>query len=236
VSGAAFSGFPGIARATAIPNVFFSTVLPRLEAPGDLLAFLWVARLVQEQRAEARYVTPAEVWAAEGASESFAQMAGGRPALERGLLRCVEVGALLSVRLVGEGSAQPVYFVNNPSSRRALARARAGELQLRPGTAVEAIETESRPGIFRLYEENIGTITPLVAERLLAAAEDFPYEMIEAAFREAAELNRRNWRYVERILQNWAQEGRPHETSRRDSSPGADRRDFHGGPAVARYR
>jgi len=56
-----FNGFPGMAKATAIPNLFFATVLPNLRAPGDLLAFLWVARVVQEQRGEAVFATADQV-------------------------------------------------------------------------------------------------------------------------------------------------------------------------------
>ena len=62
----AFGGFPGIARGTVIPNVFFTAVLPRFTAPGDLLAFLWLSRAVQEQRGEVRFVTAAQLWRFEG--------------------------------------------------------------------------------------------------------------------------------------------------------------------------
>jgi len=55
--GEPFGGFPGVARATAIPNLFFATVLPDMTAPGELLAFLWVARLVQEQKGTVRFVS-----------------------------------------------------------------------------------------------------------------------------------------------------------------------------------
>ncbi|MFN0146868.1 MAG: DnaD domain-containing protein [Dehalococcoidia bacterium] len=203
-----FSGFPAVARATTVPNIFFSVVLPRLRASGDLLAFLWASRLVQEQRGEVRFVTAGQIWEQDGAAEAFHEFGGGREGLDGGLRRCVEVGALLGVEVVGRDGEETVYLVNNPGSRRAVARARGGELELRPETVVRAIAVESRPGIFRLYEENVGTITPIVGERLIAAADEYPWEWIEDAFREAAELNKRNWRYVERILQNWAQEGR----------------------------
>ena len=204
----AFPGFPAVARATAIPNIFFTVVLPRLRAAGDLLAFLWTARLTQEQRGDVRFVTADQIWAQDGVAEAFYEFGGGREGMDGGLRRCVEIGALLGVEVVGRDGEETVYFINNPGSRRAVARARGGELELRPETVVRAIALEARPGIFRLYEENVGTITPIVGERLIAAADEYPWEWIEDAFREAAELNRRNWRYVERILQNWAQEGR----------------------------
>ena len=35
-----------------------------MREPGDLLAFLWVARLVQDQQGDARFVTADQIWAA----------------------------------------------------------------------------------------------------------------------------------------------------------------------------
>ncbi|MFN0093878.1 MAG: DnaD domain-containing protein [Dehalococcoidia bacterium] len=208
-----FQGFPGIAKATAIPNLFFSAVLPRLRAADDLLAFLWAAKCVQEQRGGPGAVTAAQIWAEPGAPDAFETMGTGRPGLDAGLRGCVSVGALLALRLIGEGPPEDVFFVNNPPARRAIARIRAGELEVRPGVIAEALPMEARPGIFRLYEENIGTITPIIGERLLAAADEYSWAWIEAAFREAAELNKRNWRYIERMLQRWDAEGRSHETA-----------------------
>ena len=216
MSDATFEGFPGIGKATAIPNTFFSAVLPAMREPGDLLAFLWVARLVQEQQDEARFVTAEQVWALPDAASTFEALAGGRESLERGLPACVELGALLALDLAGGGSEETVYFVNNPTSRRAVARARGGDLELRPGAIAYEPQPTRRPNIFHLYEEHVGTITPLVAERLLVAAEQYPQQLIESAFREAAERNVRNWRYIERILQRWSEGNQEHETSGRD--------------------
>jgi DnaD/phage-associated family protein len=232
-----FAGFPGITRATAIPNVFFVAVLPRMRAPEELLAFLWVARLVQEQRNDALHITAAEVWANEPAMASFAAMGNGRDGLKRGLAACVELGALLALRLAGEGGEETVFFVNNPGSRRTVARARAGDLVLRPGAVALDVPVETRPGVFRMYEEHIGTITPFAGERLMEAVETYPAAWIEEAFRTAAEMNVRNWRYVERILQRWLQEGRADEEPGRDSLEEQKRR-YLGGKLghLARYR
>ncbi len=64
-----------------------------------------------------------------------------------------------------------------------------------------------RPTIFALYEQNIGLLTPLLAEKLQDAEGRYPLEWIEAAFEEAVSNNKRNWRYIERILERWAVEG-----------------------------
>jgi DnaD/phage-associated family protein len=220
-----FSGFPGIGKATAIPNLFFSAVLPRLEAPGALLAFLWVYRLAQEQRADQRCVSAEDVWSQPAARASFEAIGGGRDGLDSGLRSCLELRALLGLRVRGAGVDEALYFPNDPSSRRTIARARAGEISLRPETVAAPVEAvEQRPGIFRLYEEHIGTITPMVGERLIEAEDVYPAGWIEDAFREAAELNARNWRYIEKILRNWAEEGRPNETPGRDSLEDRKRR------------
>ncbi len=234
---AGFAGFPGVSKATAIPNVFFATVLPEMRSPAALLAFLWVARIVQEQKGESRFVTEDQVWACGGAAASFEAIGGGRRGLGEGLSQCAALGALLPLRLSGPGGEETVYFVNNPGSQRAVGRARAGELRLKPETVAVAVVSESRPGIFRMYEENIGTITPMVGERLLHAAETYPAEWVEEAFREAAELNKRSWRYVERILQKWAEEGRGNEGPEGDSFEDRKRR-YLGGQLghVVRYR
>lgn len=72
-----------------------------------------------------------------------------------------------------------------------------------------------RPTVFRLYEQNIGPLTPLIAERLIRAVESYPVDWIESAIGEAVTYNRRNWRYIARILENWATDGLPTSTGNR---------------------
>ena len=73
-----------------------------------------------------------------------------------------------------------------------------------------------RPGIYALYEQNIGLLSPLIADRLADALLRYPEIWIAEAIGEAVAYNRRSWRYIERILENWATEGRSDETHRRD--------------------
>ncbi len=65
-----------------------------------------------------------------------------------------------------------------------------------------------RPNIFVLYEQNIGLLSPLIADQLRDAADHYPQEWIEAAFREAIQYNKRNWKYISAILRRWETEGR----------------------------
>ena len=71
-----------------------------------------------------------------------------------------------------------------------------------------------KPTVFRLYEQNIGPLTPMIADRLINALETYPPEWIEAALEEAVAYNRRNWKYIARILENWTAEGPTVRTGR----------------------
>ncbi len=72
------------------------------------------------------------------------------------------------------------------------------------------IFTPEQPDIFTLYEENIGPLTPLLAEELQEAERSYPWPWIQEAFKEAVSLNRRNGRYSARILERWDTEGKDH--------------------------
>jgi DnaD/phage-associated family protein len=116
------------------------------------------------------------------------------------------------------GDSDVLFAPNMPANRRALERL-ASE-----GVSVEEplppAEGEPAPNIYTLYEQNIGGITPLIAEDLRDAEQRYPPEWVREAFREAAELNKRNWRYIRRILERWEIEGPNYETDGRD--PEAD--------------
>jgi DNA replication protein len=60
-----------------------------------------------------------------------------------------------------------------------------------------------QPNIFKLYEDNIGPITPLIKDKLLDAEEDYPQSWIQRAFEIAVEHNARNWSYIHAILERW---------------------------------
>ncbi len=61
--------------------------------------------------------------------------------------------------------------------------------------------------ICTLYEQNIGMLTPMIAERLKEIASDSPDGWFAMAVQEAVDYNKRNLRYIERILETWKVHG-----------------------------
>lgn len=72
--------------------------------------------------------------------------------------------------------------------------------------AVAAID-ENMAKISHLYEDNIGRLTPLIAERLKDIVGEYPSGWFEEALKEAVELEHRNLKYIEKILERWQTEG-----------------------------
>jgi len=75
--------------------------------------------------------------------------------------------------------------------------------------------------ISKLYEENCGIITPILAEKFKDFVENYhgPVEWIDLAFAEAVEYKNRRWDYVEAILYSWQEKGGPHADRRERGQP-----------------
>ena len=61
--------------------------------------------------------------------------------------------------------------------------------------------------ISTLFEENIGRLTPTIAERLKDIVKEYPAGWFEEALKDAVGLEHRNLKYIEAILERWKKEG-----------------------------
>lgn len=222
-----FIGFgPGKQPYTPLPNLFFSELLPDIDDLAELKVTLYVFWLLAQKKREQPCVGEAEL-ASDGRLVDGLSSAGlsGEAALRSALERAVARGTLLHVTS-GEGPAERhFYFVNSEKGRQSMQELVSGKWT--PADQGEPLHLQSqRPNIFVLYEQNIGPLTPLLAEQLMDAESTYPSTWIEDAFREAVELNKRSWRYVQRILERWSAEGRSDETTRRSDDGSAGRRRF----------
>jgi DnaD/phage-associated family protein len=129
--------------------------------------------------------------------------------LTEALARAVDRGTLLMTRWErGDGVVERRYFANSPRGRAAVGAMDRGQ------TPARATLPE-RPNIFTLYEQNIGPLTPLMADELRDAEQTYAEDWIAEAFREAVRQNKRNWKYILAILERWRTEG-SHGTYQQD--------------------
>jgi DNA replication protein len=214
-----FEGFPAGALVTTIPNLFFTAVLPHISDPAELVVSLYFFFAHGRKKGQPRFLTYAELAADHVLVAALDSL--GEGALRRGLNAAVERGTLLRV---DAGQAQELYFINTPAGRRAAAAIEAGEQELGRLLPRPTEPPELKPNIFELYEQNIGPLTPMVAEYLKDAEEQYPADWFEPAFQRAVENNKRSWSYIAAILRRWEAEGPDYEKAGRDlEGPGRKR-------------
>ncbi len=136
--------------------------------------------------------------------------------ITRGLEKAVKRGSLLEVR-----RDSLVYFLlNSPRGRAAVQAIEKGKWNPADGVSAPPLE---RPNIFKLYEENIGPLTPLIADALKDAEETYPDEWIAETIELAVKNNKRYWKYCEAILKRWKEEGRHGKKDQQDPVKSSER-------------
>ena len=214
-----FTGFPsGKAHLTPIPSQFFSELMPAIDDLAEMKVTLYAFWFLDRLEAAVRYLTYADFAGDERLMKGL-----GADKLAGALERATQRGTLLKVKPEGKSEEDALYFLNTPRGRAAVQAIEAGTwqpaLQEHPPVSLEV----ERPNIYRLYEENIGPLTPLIADMLRDAEQTYRTEWIEEAIGIAVQNNARSWKYIETILKSWQEKGRD-GTNRRDSEK--DRRRY----------
>lgn len=136
--------------------------------------------------------------------------------IQRGLENAIERRTLLKA----EHEADVFYFLNSPRGRLA-AEAFANGQWREVGRIMS--KTVKKSNLFKLYEENIGALTPLLSDMLREAEKNYPSMWFEEAFEMAVSRNIRNWKYVEAILARWKEKGKDERKDQQDPVKDADR-------------
>jgi len=214
-----FPGFPTRAEVTPIPTVFFIRVMPLIEDIAELKTILHIFWLLSRRRGYPQFVTYNELLSDPILISSIGKET--KPVDEKlryTLQLVVQHGIMLHLELDRDGESEDIYFINTESEKKIIDTIQQGKLVL-PGLIPKkevTAKTVPPSDIFSLYEQNIGMLTPIIAEELQEAEKLYPAAWIESAFKEAVTLNKRSWKYISRILERWAIEGKD------DGKPGRD--------------
>jgi len=212
-----FPGFPAKSSFTPLPDLFFSRLLPEIHSLPELKVVLHIFFRLHQKKRTPEFVTYEELGSDETLMEGLDGTTEAPEVLRHALDSAVGRGVLLHVVLKARGQSQDAYFINSASTRAAVSRIESGELSMQVSPHSQPHTRRESPNIFILYEQNIGLLTPMIAEELKEAEKLYPAAWIEEAFEEAVALNKRSWPYIARILERWSVEGRGSGKSGRDS-------------------
>ena len=207
-----------------IPRSLITDILPAMTDLNEMQVVLAMLRLVLEAGDVSAPFEESTIVRDRTLRDALRVVGSGNSAdyrIATGLDLAVGRGVLLRFRTIEDQHERVWYTIATPEAKSAIDRMLQGESlpprSLWEGDSAPRIEPE-RPTVFRLYEQNIGLLSPIIADQLVRAMERYPREWIEDAIGEAVAYNRRNWRYIQRILQNWA------TTGRSEDRPGSDER------------
>src|SRR5512145_3304069 len=186
-----FDGFSSSETFTQVPDAFFR-LLGEIDDLNELKVTLYVLWRIEHMEGAFRQICRSEI----AEDDDFMQQLAA-DGLDSGLDRAVQRGTLLRV--------ESFYFLNSPRGRASAEALKKGDWR---ASAISSAPPREVPNVFKLYEENIGPLTPLIADALKDAEQVYSAEWLAEAIDQSAKLNKRNWKYIEAILRRWKEEGR----------------------------
>lgn len=201
-----FNGFTSSETFTQFPDSIFSELLKAIDDVNELKVTLYAIWRIDHIEGPFRALCETD-FEPEALGLTLNQ-------IHLGLEKAQKRGTLLR----SENDADVFYFLNSPRGRLAAEAFSKGDWR---GSAQQTPRTKSN--LFKLYEENIGALTPLISDMLNEAEKEYSAAWFEEAFEIAAKKNVRNWKYIEAILKRWKEKGKNESTDQTDSVQDAKR-------------
>lgn len=205
-----FPGFPdGQLSTTVVPEAFFAELLPIIDHLGEMKTTLYAFWKLHQKTGDYRYL-----WRDDFASdEHFMRGLSASPRqaqemLDDALERAEARGTLLHASIEDEQAEQHFYVLNTEKGREALDKLTRGEWRPEGREQGNVTLSSLRSGIFVLYEQNIGPLTPMVVEELRDALQSYPPEWLEDAIRIAVKNGARKLKYILAVLEGMRTKGR----------------------------
>jgi DNA replication protein len=192
-----------------IPEQFFRQVLFEIDDLNELKLTLYIFWRLERMESPTHYVLFSDL---TGDSRFVQNLESDKTTsistFEENLHKAVMRGTLLQADLIQEDGEDKIICLNSPKGRAVIEAVNRGEWKSAAGTIPPVDIYSDRPNIFKLYESNIGPLTPMIADALRDAESTYQADWIEDAFQIAVERNKRSWHYIEAILHRWQEGGR----------------------------
>jgi DnaD/phage-associated family protein len=203
-----FTGFTDSETFTQLPNNFFHRLLKEIKDADELKVTLYCLWRVDHMDGPFHVLSKMDF--------DVKDLGLSAEEITLGLEKAVKRGSLLKV----QKDAMVYFLLNSPRGRAAVQAVEKGKWNPADGVSTPPLD---RPNIFKLYEENIGPLTPLIADALKDAEEMYPDEWIAETIELAVKNNKRYWKYCEAILKRWKEEGRHGKKDQQDPVKSSER-------------
>lgn len=201
-----FTGFT-TDKLVGLPPELFSEVLPQITLASELKVTLQLFYRLSRLRGPApRRLSWDDMATDRVLRRGLRAISKLRPPeelLAEGIEAAVSRSTILHVAVPDGGRSVSWYLINTAANRQWAEQIGQAAQALEPNGVVA-----ERPSLITIYEQNIGLITPLLLDELREAEERYPAHWIEDAIREAVRSNARSWRYIRKVLERWATNGR----------------------------
>lgn len=214
---AQFQGFSsGKTRFIPIPAQFFTDLLPEIDDLNELKVTLYTIWRLDRMEGNFRYLRKKDFIQDKKLMNGLAKdNQHGINILNESLFRAIIRGSLLQAEIEPDGRLTQLIFLNTARGQAAVKAISNGDWQPSDDPDFPISLDLEKPNIFRLYEQHIGPLTPMIADMLKEAEDIYPAAWVEEAMRIAVGNNVRKWRYVDAILNSWQEEGRDDRTNKK---------------------
>jgi len=201
-----FNGFTSSETFTQIPDSFIE-LINEIDDIAELKVTLFAIHRIEQIEGNFKSLCESDFeTSALGLSMDEIQLGLGKAIERQTLLRA-------------ENEPDAFYFLNSPRGRLAAEAFANGQWR----EVGKLYSPRNKSNVFKLYEENIGALTPLISDMLREAEKNYPGVWFEEAFEIAVSRNVRNWKYVEAILARWKENGKDERKDKSDTVQDAKR-------------
>lgn len=198
-------GFSDKTKYLGLPVTIFSEIIEKIENITDFKILLRLIYLTQTKKGKFQFCTIDELLADRILMRTLQKtypQSDKKEIIEKSFNQLIKLE--LIIKISQKSDNEKAYFLNTKFNRSVVNKFSNHSMEkLDPWEGDEFVSN-----IFALYEQNISTLTPIIAEKLREAEENYPPDWIHEAFTEAVKNNKRNWAYISSILTKWNIQGK----------------------------
>ena len=193
-----YEGFPKGVRSIPVPSPIFGPLLEQIDDLDELKCTLRLIWLIQQKGGGNRYVTESEIKSDRILSNSLGH---------RNVMKTVQttVARGTFIYFMCKPDRTQIFTLNSEYGRRL---AETSDSIVVEDHAEPWHSETSLPTVYALYEQNIGIITPIIADKIREAEDLYPDEWIQGAISESVTNNKRSWSYISTVLETWKTRGK----------------------------